>query len=457
MNLVQQSEQLKNIPDAALMQMQGRPTSVPPYLVVAEMQRRETMRKASQAETGGNPMQQKTVAEEMVGQMQQGAPQMPMPQPQMQGGMPPMRMAEGGLASLSNYFQQMQGSNVPTDAQMVPVAPPMQYPGDPEGLANTYDEMVSRHGKRVTAADKYKEFTGMRKSNLGAEAERLAAQEKETRDRKPKLGEILMQLGLGMAGSRNNSFLGALADGGGTALHGYTQERNRRNGQADEIQRRRIGLMSQIDQNDDEMMHRSVEAARSENANQAMYGQSVEANLRALAGNRASEQRSKGDNDTRIEVERMRGVASAAGDSAKEDRADKRANRGYASAEKVAAIKASRPKGDGEASQGKFEQRLIAKSNAHGILANHYDEQLKDIRALFAQAVPTDRPALQAQMDELSAKARSARVAQEGYMKDLDGKDETLTPPPKRQQAKQPPPAKRGLMNFVYPSLNAMK
>ena len=92
-NILKLQDQLKGLPDRALMQYAQNPTGeVPQYLVLGELQRRKNMRDEFQQSQAQAP--QKTVAEDLT---QQGIAQL-QPQPQMQPQMQPQR--QPGVAAL---------------------------------------------------------------------------------------------------------------------------------------------------------------------------------------------------------------------------------------------------------------------------------------------------------------------------------------------------------------------
>jgi hypothetical protein len=109
MNILKLQDQLKGLPDNALIMHVQNPTGqVPTYLALSELQRRKEMRNSYQA----NKPEEKTVAEDLVQEAQpQPQPQMeglaglPEAQPMMQAMAPPpempmQQMAQGGLAEL---------------------------------------------------------------------------------------------------------------------------------------------------------------------------------------------------------------------------------------------------------------------------------------------------------------------------------------------------------------------
>jgi len=115
MNILEQEDIIKGLPDQALMQEAQMPSGqVPQFLVVSEIQRRSDMRKRFQKEQP----QEGTVKDRIVGEAGMGimgamppqmamAPQMPQRMPQMppQGieqAMPPQRMSGGGIVRMAN-------------------------------------------------------------------------------------------------------------------------------------------------------------------------------------------------------------------------------------------------------------------------------------------------------------------------------------------------------------------
>ena len=118
MNILEQEDIIKGLPDQALMQEAQMPSGqVPQYLVVSEIQRRSDMRKRYKSEQEQMPkgtVKDKVVQEgimasmppqmAMAPQMAQRMPNMPPPQMPPQGieqAMPPQMMAEGGIVEMS--------------------------------------------------------------------------------------------------------------------------------------------------------------------------------------------------------------------------------------------------------------------------------------------------------------------------------------------------------------------
>ena len=114
MNILEQEDIIKGLPDQVLMQEAQMPSGqVPQFLVVSEIQRRSDMRKRYKAEQ--EQMPQATVKEQVVQEGIMGAmppqmamaPQVPQRMPQMppqgiQQAMPPQRMSGGGIVRMAN-------------------------------------------------------------------------------------------------------------------------------------------------------------------------------------------------------------------------------------------------------------------------------------------------------------------------------------------------------------------
>jgi hypothetical protein len=119
MNIIKIQDQLKNVPDDALVGYVQTPTGqVPTYLALSELQRRKEMRSKYQA---AKP-EEKTVAEDLV---QEAQPQMagvmglPAGQPMQQAMQPPPempteQMAQGGLTDLAMDNQMFNEENFAT-------------------------------------------------------------------------------------------------------------------------------------------------------------------------------------------------------------------------------------------------------------------------------------------------------------------------------------------------------
>ena len=120
MNIIKIQNQLKGVPDEALVGYVQNPTGqVPTYLALSELQRRKEMRASYQA----NKPEDKTVAEDLVEEAQPkpqpGIVALPEGQPMQQAmapqpEMPVQQMAQGGLADLAMDNQMFNEENFAT-------------------------------------------------------------------------------------------------------------------------------------------------------------------------------------------------------------------------------------------------------------------------------------------------------------------------------------------------------
>lgn len=294
MNLVQQAEQLKSLPEQELVRLQQAPSSVPPYLVVAEMQRRASMRKAYQGAQAMAQPQQPPVAQQLAQPMQQQAP-------------PPMAMAGGGLASLAGYFSQMQGGgdggNELGVVDMTPYFAGMAGPAEVDesmlGMAMPGYSTMNDAGYNAQRALKLNpkaplDWVAHKKmmeeqageSPLKAIADKYGADEEKYRNKKMGLGEILMNLGLSMAASKRPDFLGALGEGGVGALSGWRQDKDRNVALAQRAAAGRERAMEGVQRHKDRIQDYSIDAARSDQARynqERQYDMSIEAQIQRQA------------------------------------------------------------------------------------------------------------------------------------------------------------------------------
>ena len=118
MNILEEEDFIKGLPDSALMEEAQRPTgSLTQFVVMSEIQRRSKMRKEHEAQLAQGP--QSTVKDQIVGEAMQGgimgamppqmamAPQMAQRMPNMppqgiQQAMPTQMMSGGGIVGMSN-------------------------------------------------------------------------------------------------------------------------------------------------------------------------------------------------------------------------------------------------------------------------------------------------------------------------------------------------------------------
>ncbi len=399
MNLIQQAEQLKNLPDQALAQMQQRPTDTPPYLVVAEMQRRANMRKAYQGAQQGTPMNQPPVAQQMAQQMQQ---------PPMQQQAPPMQMAGGGLASLANYFSQMQGpDDLPeVDPTMLSMA---QFPGDPRwnDMRKFKSEIPTVRAHKDIAAEMEANSGGTLLKDLASKYEQ---EETAMRGQKPKLSQILMQLGLGMAASRRPDFAGAIGEGGLNSLQGYTQERNRTQQMADRIAEKRLRAMEGVQRHGDRIQDLAIDARRGD----------VAARNTAMAGNNNIElgiMRQQGAEEQAIAMAE-REYARQQAQLALQDQKDnatylRQLERDYIDRDTKMMVEQERnkrPRGGGRREAVDKPVSPISAANAYNAMGDDYDKQASELSKELLITPEKQRPELQKRIDAIRQQGSQMRA-----------------------------------------------
>lgn len=246
MNLLAIAEQLKSIPDEALSPMTQGGGIAPPYLALAEMQRRASIRRSAAI---SNPMQRGTVKDEMKQAAMPAPQQMAAPAVSQAGGLATLgRFAGGGM--IGNVF------NMPW-LQTQPTATPPFVPGasrpmaTPPFVASTAAEIDALY-PRKSITDIKREFEAMRSpSELTGLAEELAKKEEMYRSRKTKLGDILLSLGLGMAASRRPDAMGAIGEAGIGALGQWQQNKERNEAMADRVGAQRMGVLESLQRSKD--------------------------------------------------------------------------------------------------------------------------------------------------------------------------------------------------------------
>lgn len=295
MNLVKTAEDLKNLSDQQLMSAGQNPVVVPPYLVLAEMKRREQMR-AEYAKATQQQGQQPTVAQQtaqslMQGQPQPQQPQQPQPQGQgimqamPQGGAPVQAMAGGGQVgryaegkspdsyaqAIEPFLQQMLGMRT-----QVPPEVRSTLPMTPEEMVRLYrmptieEKMAAAQGL-VKPAD-YSQYEAY-----------LQQQMQEAKTKKPRLGDALIAAGAAMAANRDPrvGITNILAQGIGAGSESYRaqQEKQKKDLQTAMMAQMALGKMKQEDRA--KLIELASSLASTEAGRNISVMQTVEANRRA--------------------------------------------------------------------------------------------------------------------------------------------------------------------------------
>lgn len=261
MNLVKAADDLKNLSDQQLMMAGQNPVVVPPYLVLAEMKRREQLR--AEYAKSQQQQQQPTVAQQVVQGMAQGQPQQPQqPQPQAQGimqampqgGAPVQVMAGGGqvgryadgkapqISPELAYAMSLLGNQrvaVPTE-----VAPTL--PMTMEDINRMYPSISVKDkietARQLLGTPDYSQYEGY-----------LQQQMQEAKSKKPSFGDALIAAGAAMAANRDPrvGIANVLAQGIGAGSEAYRaqQERQKKDLQTAMMAQMALSKMKQEDLN----------------------------------------------------------------------------------------------------------------------------------------------------------------------------------------------------------------
>lgn len=261
MNLVKAADDLKNLSDQQLMMAGQNPVVVPPYLVLAEMKRREQLR--AEYAKSQQQQQQPTVAQQVAQGIAQGQPQQPQqPQPQAQGimqampqgGAPVQAMAGGGrvgryadgkspeMSPELAYAMSLLGRqrvSVPTET-----APTL--PMTMEDINRMYPSISVKDkiesARQLLGTPDYSRYEGY-----------LQQQMQESKSKKPSFGDALIAAGVAMAANRDPrvGITNVLAQGIGAGSEAYRaqQERQKKDLQTAMMAQMALGKMKQEDLN----------------------------------------------------------------------------------------------------------------------------------------------------------------------------------------------------------------
>lgn len=248
MDLMSLSNSLKNLSDQQLAGIAHTSPEIPPFLLVAEMQKRSEMRKEYAAATAKQPSQQ-TVAERLMGEFQAAPGQAPQGAPAGGGiaALPPQQapqatgMAAGGIVSLAHYDNG--GAVDETGAAQEgdqPSAPPQAPPGlnpamTPEEFMKRYPQPQFSAAMREVQASQGPDQL----APLSVELARLYAQ-----DRAAKINPMsaLSQAGFAMAASGSHSFGKVLGEGGLQAIANIQAQKDQQRANLMQTLQGRIGL-----------------------------------------------------------------------------------------------------------------------------------------------------------------------------------------------------------------------
>ena len=242
MNLVKAADDIKNLSDQQLLSAGQNPVMVPPYLVLAEMKRREQLRaqyaKSQQQQQQPSVAQQvaQNLAQPQMGQPQQGAPQQPPPQGIMQAAPPQaMAMAQGGhvaryadggkggsgISSFQSAIDAMKAL-LPKRAATAPRTMPT--------VPTTEEEYLKMYPKK-SPLDFISEAESLfGKPDYSKEEQLVARQRQLAEAKRPRIGDALIAAGAAMAANRDPrvGLASLMAQGIGVGSQAYQSAKEQR-------------------------------------------------------------------------------------------------------------------------------------------------------------------------------------------------------------------------------------
>ena len=296
MNLVKAADDLKNLSDQQLMMAGQNPVVVPPYLVLAEMKRREQLRaeyaKSAQAQQQPTVMQQ--VTQNLVQQPQQQQPQQQQQPPQAQGIMqaaPPQVAAMAGGGHVARYAEGTKGYTLRPGYQAVmdairAIPRPTQQDVVPSG------PMTSEEFAKLYKFPTVQEKLAQAESILGRQdyseyQKYLDEQRQEAEGRKVRLGDALIAAGAAMASNRDNrvGLASLLAQGIGAGSEAYrsAQERKKKDIQAAMLAN--MALKNMMQQERAKQIQLASDLSSQERGQKVVEAQTIEANRRQYQDN----------------------------------------------------------------------------------------------------------------------------------------------------------------------------
>jgi len=294
MNLIQAADLLKNLSDQQLVQANQNPTAVPPYLVLAEMKRREQVR-AEYAKSQASQAQNKSVAQQTAEnlmqpqqmQMQQGQPQQGQPQGIMQAA-PPQVAAMAGGGHVARYAEGTKNYNLRPGYQAMMdflKAIPPAAPRDVTPSGPITSEEFSKLYRFPTVQEKLAQAESMLGRQDYSEYQKyLDEQRKEAEGRKVRLGDALIAAGAAMASNRDNrvGLASILAQGIGAGSEAYrsAQERKKKDTQAAMLAN--MALKNIMQQEKAKQIQLASDLSSQERGQKVVEAQTVEANRRQL-------------------------------------------------------------------------------------------------------------------------------------------------------------------------------
>lgn len=292
MNPIQAAEQLKNLSDQQLMSAGQNPVAVPPYLVLAEMKRREQLRAEYAKAQQGQQQQQPPVIQQVAQNLAQGQPQQPQQQPQAQGIMQAMPQGAVGMAGGGHVARYADKGRV-SESERLGVDPSlelMRQLGN-VSMARPKPPSSNREALRAEFAGAY-QMPGIQdkiaaaQSLLGAPdyseyEEFLKRQRGEAESRKVRLGDALIAAGAAMASNRDPrvGLAGILAQGIGAGSQAYREAEEKKKKDVQASMLASMALKNVLQQDKAKQIELASQMASAERGNAISMMQMIESRI----------------------------------------------------------------------------------------------------------------------------------------------------------------------------------
>lgn len=297
MNLVKAADDLKNLSDQQLMSAGQNPVAVPPYLVLAEMKRREQLR-AEYAKAQQGQQQQQPVIQQVAQNLVQGQPQQPQQQqPQAQGIMQAMPQGAVGMAGGGHVARYADGDLVTTAEGFRE-----RYKGAtraPQEISSTVEQMFG--------APDYSRYEQL-----------LQQQLQQAQAKKPRLGDALIAAGAAMAANRDPrvGLASILAQGIGAGSQSYQAAKEQQQKDINAAMMAQMSLERMRQQDKEKKAGAMMELMRMDSGQLQTLATTLEANARAkyeaAAQERNSQRRMQYENSAREDEQAFRMAQQAA-------------------------------------------------------------------------------------------------------------------------------------------------
>lgn len=317
MNLVKAADDLKNLSDQQLMSAGQNPVAVPPYLVLAEMKRREQLR-AEYAKAQQGQQQQQPVIQQVAQNLVQGQPQQPQqPQPQGQGIMQTMPQGAVGMAGGGHVARYADGGKGSGSMDLGPY----------QAIIDQLNSMRSAAPREATSSSpltseefyKLYQFPNVQDKMAVAESmlgrpdysqyqEFLNRQRQEAESRKVRLGDALIAAGAAMASNRDPrvGIANILAQGIGAGSEAYRSAQERKKKDVQAAMMADMALKNIMQQDRAKQVQLASELYGQERGQKIAEAQTLEANRRALEEKRDRARTESERRNAEIELQKLR-------------------------------------------------------------------------------------------------------------------------------------------------------